>query len=413
MKKNFLLAMVVMLMTAVSSFAQKEYNMVITLSNGTTVTLGHNDIKEITFNDGEVAISGNMVNTIDSLAQVTRDLDNKFRYNFQQNVDQDERIKELANATADGFVELGTTIDTKINNLATAVDENYAVVVNTNDGEGAVINEKGEIVIRKGKYVLLTNFGNATFGGRKGDKFGVVNQEDNPIVKFEYDAMGSYLVGENYLMKSGNYYALVNAQGEEIKDTEVRNVSLWESGSAEFIDIKSKAEAFLENIYPKGYKMFNGKVDAPSIAKALNLKLDSIDLYSNRLGISRTFEGGNILVQIEVDFDNYLKAEKFHEETTNDGWFEKTETVSDGYDWNANTTMTSLRQQIDIDIKYQDNFIDLIKKMIEKRGFKKHKNDRYYYVGENDKQIRIYIEKSDTSPAVVLTYYPQGSFIYE
>ena len=33
MKKNFLLTMVVMLMTAVSSFAQKEYNMVITLSN--------------------------------------------------------------------------------------------------------------------------------------------------------------------------------------------------------------------------------------------------------------------------------------------------------------------------------------------------------------------------------------------
>lgn len=75
MKKNFLLAMVVMLMTAVSSFAQKEYNMVITLSNGTTVTLGHNDIKEITFNDGEVAISGNMVNTIDSLAQVSLNLE--------------------------------------------------------------------------------------------------------------------------------------------------------------------------------------------------------------------------------------------------------------------------------------------------------------------------------------------------
>ncbi len=75
MKKDFLLAMVVMLMTAVSSFAQKEYNMVITLSNGTTVTLGHNDIKEITFNDGEVAISGNMVNTIDSLAQVSKNLE--------------------------------------------------------------------------------------------------------------------------------------------------------------------------------------------------------------------------------------------------------------------------------------------------------------------------------------------------
>lgn len=79
MKKNFLLAMVVMLMTAVSSFAQKEYNMVITLSNGTTVTLGHNDIKEITFNDGEVAISGNMVNTIDSLAQVSLNLEQRIK----------------------------------------------------------------------------------------------------------------------------------------------------------------------------------------------------------------------------------------------------------------------------------------------------------------------------------------------
>lgn len=77
MKKNFLLAMAVMLMTAVSSFAQKEYNMVITLCNGTTVTLGHNDIKEITFNDGEVAISGNMVNTIDSLAKVSQYLEQR------------------------------------------------------------------------------------------------------------------------------------------------------------------------------------------------------------------------------------------------------------------------------------------------------------------------------------------------
>lgn len=60
-----------MLMTTVNALAQKEYNMVITLNNGTTVTLGHNDIKEITFNDGEISISGNMVNTIDSLAGVT------------------------------------------------------------------------------------------------------------------------------------------------------------------------------------------------------------------------------------------------------------------------------------------------------------------------------------------------------
>ena len=126
MKKNFLLAMVVMLMTAVSSFAQKEYNMVITLSNGTTVTLGHNDIKEITFNDGEVAISGNMVNTIDSLAQVTRDLNCGILDNRSYNIAQDNRIDKLANVTIDGFNQLGTAVDTKLNNMANAVDERFS-----------------------------------------------------------------------------------------------------------------------------------------------------------------------------------------------------------------------------------------------------------------------------------------------
>ncbi|MDE6341407.1 MAG: hypothetical protein K2K93_03735 [Muribaculaceae bacterium] len=45
----------------------KEYNMVITLQNGTTITLGHNDIKNITFNGEEIEISGNVVNTITEL----------------------------------------------------------------------------------------------------------------------------------------------------------------------------------------------------------------------------------------------------------------------------------------------------------------------------------------------------------
>ena len=82
MKKNLLVVMMTLL-PSLCSWAQKEYNMVITLNNGTTVTLGHNDIKEITFNDGEIAISGNMVNTIDSLAGVT--------------LMQEERIMKLQN----------------------------------------------------------------------------------------------------------------------------------------------------------------------------------------------------------------------------------------------------------------------------------------------------------------------------
>ena len=116
MKKNFLLAMVVMLMTAVSAFAQKEYNMVITLSNGTTVTLGHNDIKEITFNDGEVAISGNMVNTIDSLAQVSQYLE-------QRTKEVEARSMEMSHMLLNRTEELNQQVEVKMDVTNTRIDE--------------------------------------------------------------------------------------------------------------------------------------------------------------------------------------------------------------------------------------------------------------------------------------------------
>lgn len=290
---------------------------------------------------------------------------------------------------------------------------NYAVISNEKDGEKAVINEKGETVIRKGKYTDLSNFGNATFGGKKGDKYGVVDHEDNPIVRFEYDAMCTYLLGNNYLMKSGNYFTLVNPQGEEIKGSEARDISLWSSANVDFVDIKGDAELFLENIYPKGYKMFNGHADAQSIAKKIGLKLDSADLYSNQMYLNKIYDNGKLTIRTDIYFNDNIKTEKFHEETTNDGWFESTNIVSDGTEWNENASMTKLSQQINIDIKYRDNFICLIKDMLVKRGFKKDKDEGYFYAGEKDKQIRIYVEASETDEATILTYYPQGTFIYE
>ena len=137
MKKNFLLAMVVMLMTAVSSFAQKEYNMVITLSNGTTVTLGHNDIKEITFNDGDVAISGNMVNTIDSLAQVSQNLEYQIRAVEERSM---KMSYDLFNRTEELYKQIAET-DTKVANTEAALQNTYNLVKEQSDKIN-ILNEK-------------------------------------------------------------------------------------------------------------------------------------------------------------------------------------------------------------------------------------------------------------------------------
>ena len=73
MKKNFILTVFAFFFATLVSFAQeqKEYNMVITLKDGTVVTLGHNDIQNITFNDGKVSVSGDAMNTIQQLQDKT------------------------------------------------------------------------------------------------------------------------------------------------------------------------------------------------------------------------------------------------------------------------------------------------------------------------------------------------------
>lgn len=167
MKKNFLLAMVVMLMTAVSSFAQKEYNMVITLSNGTTVTLGHNDIKEITFNDGEVAISGNMVNTIDSLAKVSQDLEYRIKeveersmkmsYDILNRTEMlNQQVEEKMAVTNTRIENLESYDGALKNNIALAEDkiaETSARVANTE----AVLQNANEMIKQQSDEINILN----------------------------------------------------------------------------------------------------------------------------------------------------------------------------------------------------------------------------------------------------------------
>lgn len=101
MKKNILIAIVLCVFNSVAAFAQteKEYSMIISLQNGSTVTLGHNDIKNITFTGDKINAEGNVVTTIEELK-------NMIMENYVRNKDQeakldmhDEYIRNLEDVT--------------------------------------------------------------------------------------------------------------------------------------------------------------------------------------------------------------------------------------------------------------------------------------------------------------------------
>lgn len=66
MKKSFFLSLIAAIVITISASAQtnNSYSMVLTLANGTTVTIGPNELQNISFNNGEVNFSGESIENL-------------------------------------------------------------------------------------------------------------------------------------------------------------------------------------------------------------------------------------------------------------------------------------------------------------------------------------------------------------
>lgn len=100
MKKNILIAIVLCVFNSVAAFAQteKEYSMIISLQNGSTVTLGHNDIKNITFTGDKINAEGNVVTTIEELKNVITVIDMRIQDQEANLAMHDKRLRNLEDA---------------------------------------------------------------------------------------------------------------------------------------------------------------------------------------------------------------------------------------------------------------------------------------------------------------------------
>ena len=67
MRKNFIMSLFAMLLTVITLSAQNNtYTMVIEMQNGTKVNIGPNEVKNISFNNGQVVFSGNTIAEINA-----------------------------------------------------------------------------------------------------------------------------------------------------------------------------------------------------------------------------------------------------------------------------------------------------------------------------------------------------------
>lgn len=106
----FAIALATILPTKISAEDTTEYNMVITLQNGTTITLGHNDIKNITFNGEEISIVGNAANSIEEnkmhIEELWMQLENTQNFITQVLNMQEESTEEVNNEIEQIYMQL-------------------------------------------------------------------------------------------------------------------------------------------------------------------------------------------------------------------------------------------------------------------------------------------------------------------
>lgn len=127
MKKNILIAIVLCVFNSVAAFAQteKEYSMVISLQNGSTITLGHNDIKNITFTGDNVSAEGNIVT---SFADLQNQFDESFTYLRNETMVNKKQINYVEHKYDKAFEELASNADKAYNDAVNKATEMKAEV---------------------------------------------------------------------------------------------------------------------------------------------------------------------------------------------------------------------------------------------------------------------------------------------
>lgn len=92
--------------------------------------------------------------------------------------------------------------------------DGYAVIMDGYSKWG-VVDDKGDVVVRP-RYDQLINLGKGEFIAELNRKCGVINAKDEIVIGFDYSEFDFEKLGDNFVMKRGNKYILVNKAGEEL-----------------------------------------------------------------------------------------------------------------------------------------------------------------------------------------------------
>lgn len=140
--KRIFLSLATALITILGISAQNTYNMVIEMNNGTKINIGPNDIKNISFVDGDLTISGESIDEIKKeIADLKQKLDEQKSCECSKEI---EALKqEIANLNTSDIIAVINVLELQIKSLT---DEVAALKGNSgnDDNQGGGNDDSGD-----------------------------------------------------------------------------------------------------------------------------------------------------------------------------------------------------------------------------------------------------------------------------
>jgi len=128
--KKLMLSSLLAILTLAASAQTNTYAMVIEMQNGTKLTIGPNEVKNVTFNNGQLTVTGETIETLVGSA-----------------VNQAKEYTDQAAANLKGYIDLATALEQvkgSISALAATVEGNKAEAIQAGKDAAAAAKEAAQ-----------------------------------------------------------------------------------------------------------------------------------------------------------------------------------------------------------------------------------------------------------------------------
>lgn len=175
MKRQILMSLIAAFMVVMGAKAQgNSYNMVIEMTNGTKINIGPNDVKNITFTDGQLTVSG------ESIDQIKKDI---------------SALSEKITANYSNMSNMINTLQARIQSLELEVATLKTKVAEIDNQQGNQGGEQGGD--NPGDEQGGDNPGDEQGGDNPGS--GNVNNDPTALIGTWYDIRSDYICGVKIL----------------------------------------------------------------------------------------------------------------------------------------------------------------------------------------------------------------------